>query len=64
MAETRAIYDHIRCDMNGRVRNPEVAKAFSGELSEQRKKLDLMLESIELSRREIYQTLRTQLGSS
>lgn len=64
MTETRALYDHIRCDMNGSVRYSDEANAFSGDPARQRKKLDLMLESIEFSRREIYQTLRTQLGSS
>lgn len=64
MTETRALYDHIRCDMNCSARNPNAAEDFSGDPATQRTKLDLMLESIEQSRREFYQTLRAQLGSS
>jgi len=64
MTETRALYDHIRCDMNGRERKPGRAKVDASDPAEQSKRIDFILESIELSRREIYQTLRTQLGSS
>jgi two-component SAPR family response regulator len=63
MAETRALYDHIHCDMNCSARSPDAAKYLSGDSAAQRRKLDLMFESIEQSRRDLYQTLRTQLGS-
>ena len=62
MTETRALYDHIRCDLNcGQV--TAISGAQSEEkISSQREKLDIMLVAIEQSRRELYQTLRTQLG--
>lgn len=70
MPETRALYDHIRYDLNSEFTNLNVNKSSVNNINdssvqlEQRNKLNLMLESIELSRRETYQTLRTQLGSS
>ena len=63
MTETRALYDHIHCDMNCDARNRAAAKACLGDAAAQRKNLDIMLESIEQSRRQLYQSLRSQLGS-
>ena len=62
MAETRALYDHIRCDLNCGPRTGDIAQVLSGDHDTQRKKLDMMLVSIEQSRRELYRTLRSQLG--
>lgn len=64
MAETRALYDHIRCELstaNGMddERKPQGSSAARGKTE-----FDCMLKSIERSRRQVYQTLRHQLGST
>lgn len=64
MAETRAIYDHIRCDLNSGTQAREAAEFFSQDYAIQRKKMNVMLAAIEQSRRELYQALRAQHGSS
>jgi DNA-binding SARP family transcriptional activator len=64
MTETRALYDHIRCDMNCSVGQADVMKATGEGPTTQRIKLDVLFESIELSRRELYRAFRSQLGSS
>lgn len=64
MTETRALYDHIRCDMNCNIKNSDTPEVFSDDPAVQRKNLDLKLESIESSRLELYHALRARLGSS
>lgn len=64
MTETRALYDHIRCDMNCGGQNRAVAEPPAGDHGTTRKKLDSMMVAIGQSRREFYQALRTQTNSS
>lgn len=62
MTETRALYDHIRCDLNCGRQAQDLTAVQSGDHSPQRQKLDIMLVAIEQSRRELYRTLRAQFG--
>jgi len=63
MLETRALFEHIRDGLDNRidrcadnaVSSPSIAQGASGKLA-------LILDAVEQSRRELYQTLREQLG--
>ena len=59
MAETRALYEHIRFDLNCGQRTRDITEVLSGDHATQIKKLDMMLVSIEQSRRGFYRTLRS-----
>ncbi len=61
MVETRALYDHIRCDLNCGVLSASKAVPFATDRIVNDEKLDAMLTNIEKSRRQFYHTLRAQL---
>lgn len=63
MPETRALFDHIRNDFD----SSRADRAWDGEdaampMGATRGSLSVLLARVEESRRELYQTLRTQLG--
>lgn len=63
MAEMQALYDYIQHGMNANPLQDEMNTIQFNDPATQKNKLDAILESVELSRREIYYSLRTQLGS-
>lgn len=64
MTETRALYDHIRCDLNCGRQARDVAEPVVGDHATTRKRLDMMMVAIGRSRHEFFQALRTQTDSS
>ena len=63
MVETRALYDHIRCDLSCGPPSSYRTSAAIGDPPAENHQLDRMLVAIEQSRRELYQVLREHLGS-
>ena len=59
MPETLALYDHIRRDLNCAGNRLKTAESTSSATPN---KLNLLLGAIEQSRRDLYRTIRTQLG--
>jgi len=59
MPETLALYDHIRRDLNSTGHKLKTEQSRSGVIPN---KLNLLLGAIEQSRRDLYRTIRTQLG--
>lgn len=59
MPETLALYDHIHRDLNCAGHKPGTEQSSSGVTPH---KLNLLLGAIEKSRRDLYRTIRTQLG--
>ncbi len=59
MAETRALYDYILCDLNCQRRARDLPRGRSGDLLVQRQSLNAKLAAIEQSRRDLYQALRS-----
>lgn len=59
MPETLALYDHIRRDLNSAGHKLKTEQSRSGVIPN---KLNLLLGAIEQSRRDLYRTIRTQLG--
>jgi len=59
MPETLALYNHIRRDLNCAGNKLKTAKSSSRVIPD---KLNLLLGAIEQSRRDLYRTIRTQLG--
>jgi two-component SAPR family response regulator len=64
MAETRALYNHIRRDLNSAKGVDDDRKPQGSSAARNKSEFDCILESIERSRRQLYQTLRHQLGST
>ena len=63
MPETRALFDHIRNDLNCRTGDAaEESEHETMRIGQTRGSLSVLLATVEESRRELYQTLRTQLG--
>jgi len=58
MAETRALYDYIRCDLNCGSPVNDLPSVQSHDPANKRQKLNILLGAIEQSRREFYQSLR------
>ncbi len=63
MTETRALYDHIRCDMNCSAPSSADPGTLPGHHGPAYN-LDAVLANIEQSRRRLYETLRTQLSQT
>jgi DNA-binding SARP family transcriptional activator len=62
MPETQALFDHIRNDLDRGIKGATDPRHEMVRIGQSRESLSVLLSAVEQSRRDLYQTLRSQLG--